>query len=268
MHAAVPSRRLLALLSIAAYALVFTVFHFYERIGLGLGHFYYVAIALAALSGGTWLGGGGGALAAVLYMVGVAVNPHIPNSSLRTEGTLVRAATYIAIGALIGWFATRHRQMVAELRILADRDTLTGLPNTRAFESAVDRRLKEARPFLLLVAELTDLDRGAVPPDERLRAAANHLLLRLEPTDEVARIGPREFAVIVSGGGESPRRTAGKLEALLAQSGAPSTVGWASHPRDAENALSLYRAANERLYARKIVLAGSRPRALQDAGAG
>lgn len=268
MHAAVPSRRAVALLSIAAYALVFTIFRFYERIGLGLGHFYYVAIALAALAGGTWFGVGGGALAAVLYMVGVAVNPHIPTSSLQTEGTLVRAATYVAMGGLVGWFAARHRQMVAELRILADRDTLTGLPNTRAFEVAVDRRLKEARPFLLLVAELSDLDHGAAPADELLRSAANQLLLRLEPTDEIARIGTREFAVIVSGGGESPRRTAGTLEALLAQIGAPSTVGWASHPRDAENALSLYRAANERLYARKIVLAGSPPRALQDAGAG
>jgi GGDEF domain-containing protein len=268
MHAAVPSRRAVAILSIAAYAFVFAVFRFYERIGLGLGHFYYVAIALAALAGGTWFGVAGGALAAALYMIGVAVNPHMPTSSLPTEGTLVRAATYIAIGGLIGWFATRHRQMVAELRILADRDTLTGLPNTRAFEAAVDRRLKEGRPFLLVVAELTNVDHGPAPADELLRAAANHLLLRLEPTDEIARIGTREFAVIVSGGGESPRRTAGKLEALLAQCGAPSTVGWASHPRDAENALSLYRAANERLYARKIVLAGTPRRALQGAGAG
>src|SRR5207244_11789336 len=146
MHAAVPSRRAVAILSIAVYAIVFAIFHFYERIGLGLGHFYYVAIALAALAGGTWFGVGGGALAAVLYMVGVAVNPHIPTSSLPTEGTLVRAATYIAIGGLIGWFATRHRQMVAELRILADRDPLTGLPNARALESAVDRVPTERRP--------------------------------------------------------------------------------------------------------------------------
>ena len=252
----------------AAYAIVFALFHVYERTGLGLGHFYYVAIALAALAGGTWFGVAGGALAAALYMIGVVANPHIPTASVPTQGTLVRAATYITIGGLIGWFATRHRQMVTELRILADRDTLTGLPNTRAFEAAVDRRLKEGRPFLLLVAELTGVDHGSAPADELLRGAASHLLLRLEPTDEIARIGTREFAVIVAGGSEPPRRTAGKLEALLAQAGAPGTIGWASYPRDAENALSLYRAANERLYARKIVLAGTPRRALQDAGTG
>ncbi len=31
------------------------------------------------------------------------------------------------------------------------------------------------------------------------------------------------------------------------------TFGWAVYPADGENALSLYRAADERLYARKLV---------------
>jgi GGDEF domain-containing protein len=254
MPAAVPSRRLVATLAIVVYAAVFTLFRFYERSGLGIGHLYYVAIALAALSGGVWVGVAGGAFAAVLYMAGVVLSPHIPTSSLPTQGTLLRAATFIAIGSLIGWFATRHRQMVAELRILADRDALTGLPNTRAFEAAVESRLRDERPFLLLVAELDELPHGALSADEPIRAAANHVLLRLEAADEIARIGTREFAVIVADGTEPPRRTAGRLEAMLEQAGAPGTVGWATHPRDGENALSLYRAANERLYARKIVL--------------
>jgi GGDEF domain-containing protein len=255
MRPAVPSRRAIGLLAVCAYAVVFALFRVYEHAGLGLGHFYYVAIALAALAGGTWLGVVGGVLATMLYALGVAINPRIPTSSLATEGTLVRAATFVTIGALIGWFAARHRRMVTELRILADRDTVTGLPNTRAFEAAVERRLEDRRPFLLLVAELADADPDGTPAEDVLRAAAGQLLRRLEPTDEVARIGTREFAVIVEGGGESPRRAATRLELLLDQAGAPGTVGWASHPRDGENALSLYRASNERLYARKILLA-------------
>src|SRR5262249_36120501 len=157
-----------------------------------------------------------------------------------TAGTFVRAATYITIGALIGWFAARHRQMVSELRILADRDTVTGLPNARAFEAAVERRLRDRRPFLLLLSALAHRDPAGTPDDDVLRRTASHLDRRLEPTHEIARIGTHEFAVIVDGGGESPRRAATKLEVLLDQAGSPGTVGWASHPRDGENALSLY----------------------------
>jgi hypothetical protein len=38
---------------------------------------------------------------------------------------------------------------------------------------------------------------------------------------------------------------------LLARQGSPIMFGWAVFPQDGENALSLYRAADERLYARK-----------------
>jgi hypothetical protein len=39
----------------------------------------------------------------------------------------------------------------------------------------------------------------------------------------------------------------------MAREGSPITFGWAVYPTDGENALSLYRAADERLYARKLV---------------
>jgi len=39
--------------------------------------------------------------------------------------------------------------------------------------------------------------------------------------------------------------------ALLA--GTKATFGWAIHPQEGENALALYRAASERLYARKVM---------------
>ena len=38
-----------------------------------------------------------------------------------------------------------------------------------------------------------------------------------------------------------------------------ATVGWAVYPHEGENALALYRAANERLYARKVMRSYLRP---------
>lgn len=236
------------------------LFVYYERPGLGIGHFFYLAVALAALAGGSMVGASAGLLAAVLYAVGVLANPSVPSSTVPTFPTLIRAFTYVAIGALVGWFATRHRQLLSEMAILADRDVLTGLPNTRAFEAAITRHLDGGKPFALLVADLDGLDdinagsNGHLSGDDSLRSVANLLALSLQPGTEIARIGGDEFAVIahgpMSGGG---RQLAVGLQARLADAGVAVTFGWAFYPDDGDNALTLYRAANERLYARKIV---------------
>ena len=43
-----------------------------------------------------------------------------------------------------------------------------------------------------------------------------------------------------------------ELETRLRLAGEQVTFGWATYPQDGENALALYRAADERLYARKM----------------
>src|SRR6184192_4209754 len=110
MAADLPSARTFAAASALSFGGIFTLFVFAERPGLGIGHLYYVAIALAALAGGLRAGTGAGLLAA-----GVIINPHVPATTVLTEGTLLRAATYVAIGALVGWFASGHRLLVGEL---------------------------------------------------------------------------------------------------------------------------------------------------------
>ena len=54
--------------------------------------------------------------------------------------------------------------------------------------------------------------------------------------------------------GDDARDRATRLEATLGAT-AGITFGWASYPADGDNALSLYRAADERLYARKLIRA-------------
>src|SRR5437868_568356 len=247
MAADLPSARTFAAASALSFGGIFTLFVFAERPGLGIGHLYYVAIALAALAGGLRAGTGAGLLAAGLFAAGVIINPHVPATTVLTEGTLLRAATYVAIGALVGWFASGHRLLVGELRLLANRDALTGLPNTRAFELAISRRLELGHPFLLVLAHL-DIEPGAgVGVGDELREVADKLLITTRPSDEVSRIAANEFALLTDQGAGAAAELTSLLERALSGTTPHSSTGWSTYPRDGENALALYRAANERL---------------------
>ena len=259
------ARNLALLCAALCFALTFGAFLVYERPGLGLGHFYYVAIALAAMAVGPRLGIAAGLLATVLYAVGVLINPHIQSSEVLREGTLTRAFTYVTIGGLIGWFASRNRAMLDELRVLAERDILTGLPNTRAFEAAITRRLAAGRPFGLLLADMDALkdfnrDEGFAAGNDALRRLADQLMKSLGPDDDVARVGSDEFAVLAFvEGSDGAARHAARLERMLADDRTKATIGWAAFPHEGDNALALYRAASERLYARKVMRSYLRP---------
>ena len=252
MQAAHHSRALTAAAG-TIFVLVFVTFALFETPGLGLAHFFYLAVAVAALSRGALWGAGAGLLATALYASGVVINQALPTSELFTIATPVRLVNYVAVGWLLGWFAGRYRAANAELQILAQRDLVTGLPNTRAFELAIDRRLAARAPFALLVG---DLDRLGSPDDRdgSLRRASDALSGALGPEVDVARVGGDEFAVLAPCDSvDDAARLAATLERRLCESGSLVTFGWSAYPREGENALTLYRAADERLYARRIL---------------
>jgi diguanylate cyclase (GGDEF)-like protein len=255
--AAVSHPRALLSASVALYAAVFTAFLFFELPGLGIAHFFYVAIAMAALATGPAVGAAAGMIATALYVLGVLLNPHIPPTEVLTASTGIRLVTFTAIGGLVGWFAARNRALVERLRILAERDLLTGLPNSRAFEAAFARRLGAARPFAVLLADmhaLGDADevRGGESSDDVLRRVADLLSRKLSPEDEIARVGGAEFAVLTTTA-EYPNVLCSRLESTLSMHGMQMSFGWALYPDDGSDALSLIRAADERLYLRKFV---------------
>ena len=251
--------RLFLATAAAIYALVFVGFVLLEHSGLGIGHFYYLAIALVALALGPAWGAAGGALATTLYTAGVLISHAMPSSDLLTVSTPIRFVNYLAVGTLLGWFAAHYREANAELQVLAQRDVLTGLPNTRAFELAIDRRLSAGAPFALLVGDLDavglDEDR-----DQALRRLAGTLAGALGPDSDLARVGGDELAVLTPCDTvEQAGQLAVRLERILCESGALVTFGWSAYPREGENALTLYRAADERLYARRVL---RRPRSV------
>ena len=172
-------------------AVVFVLFVIYERPGLGIGHFLYISIALAAMAGRpAWGPGRHGCDRSTCR--GCSSILRMPSHEILTAGTFTRLATYVCIGALIGWFASRNRTMMGELRVLAERDTLTGLPNTRAFEAAITRRIRIRDSFRLAPCR-HGLARG-VQPGRRLcrgeRGAAEaggEPGRRMSPSDDVAQ---------------------------------------------------------------------------------
>jgi len=83
-------------------------------------------------------------LATGLYSLGIVINPHLASSQVLTGDSIIRLVTLTSIGALVGWFATNHRDLSDRLRIANERDHLTGLLNTRAFDAALTSRLEQA----------------------------------------------------------------------------------------------------------------------------
>lgn len=98
------------------------------------------------------------------------------------------------------------RREASELRDLAMRDSLTGLPNRRHFDMSISSRIAElagyGRRFGLLIA---DVDRfklvndrhGHATGDAALRTVARTLLEASRTTDDIARFGGEEFALTI-----------------------------------------------------------------------
>ena len=259
MDAALSHRGAVYCAALASYALISGAYLMFELPGLGIGHFFYLPIALVALVSGTLVGAGGGLLATLLYVGCVFLNDRIPSTDVLTAATFIRAVTFISAGALIGTFAARNRALVERLREVADQDYLTGLLNTRAFEAELQRRCVGGRRFAILLADLDELketnDReGHAAGNALLRIAAAGLEATVRDGDLVARVGGDEFGVLSDAvTPEDATALAKRIEGELEAAGVAVSVGWAIFQIDGATSMSLYRRADERLYASKHV---------------
>jgi diguanylate cyclase (GGDEF)-like protein len=258
MPAASRHRRLLILSAIACYAVVFTSFILFEVPGLGIGHFFYIPVAVLALAGGTRLGLLGGSVATTLYALAIVVTPRLPTRDVLTAATAIRFVTYSSCGVLIGWFANEHRRHLEQLRELAERDFLTGILNTRMFDEALARRCSAAGPFLLLLGDMDNLKQvndthGHTAGNGELRRLADALSRAIGPGDELARVGGDEFAILSHAQVSEAGKLCAHLRAELAAEDIRITFGWAASPEDGVGPLELFRKADDRLYAAKLI---------------
>src|SRR5687768_5150348 len=95
MPAAILHRRFLLLSSIATFAAVSVAHVTLETPGLGIGHLFYLPIALAALGSNRYVGAAAGALATGLYCLGVLFNDNMPSHDILTASSGIRALTYV-----------------------------------------------------------------------------------------------------------------------------------------------------------------------------
>ena len=258
MPAAAAQRRALFAIAIVSYALVFGSFVLFEEPGLGLGHFFYIPVALLALACGTQVGFLGGTLAAALYALAIVITPRLPTGDVLTFATGIRFLTFSSCGALVGWFANEHRRHLEQLRTLAERDFLTGILNTRVFDEALARRCAADRPFVLLLGDMDNLKavndtHGHAAGNTELRRLADALGLMIGDGDELARVGGDEFAILTNAGLPDAERLCSRLRDRLAAQDMHMTFGWAALPEDGVAPVELFRKADDRLYASKLV---------------
>jgi diguanylate cyclase (GGDEF)-like protein len=155
--------------------------------------------------------------------------------------------------------AQERADLMATLAEVARTDDLTGLPNRRAWDEALERELARARrEGTPLCIGLADLDQFKVYNDERGHQAGDRLLKQiaaawaeeLRATDVLARYGGEEFALALSGCDlEDAGALAERLRAAMPEAQTCS-VGLVSWDGD-EDSERLFGRADKALYAAK-----------------
>ena len=192
------------------------------------------------------------------YLVKSALTPRLLERSLR--------------------YALKLSETLSQLRLLAQRDALTGLHNRREFQRILeeewDRSVRFKRPFTLIMVDIDHFKKindvhGHQTGDEVLKHVASLLAGQVRNVDRVARYGGEEFALLMV---ETDRKSAiesmQRLGLLLAETPCyvlktdltlPVTLsaGVATSLEDAGSASELVAAADKALYAAK---AGGRNR--------
>ena len=89
--------------------------------------------------------------------------------------------------------------------------------------------------------------------NDELRRLADALSRALGPADELARVGGDEFAVLTNARASDAAELCRRLRDRLAAQDLHMTFGWAAQGHDGVAPLELFRKADDRLYAAKLV---------------
>ncbi|MCE1236971.1 MAG: EAL domain-containing protein [Hyphomicrobiales bacterium] len=165
---------------------------------------------------------------------------------------------------------TAHKAAEAQVRYLAEHDTLTALPNRAALRAEVERRLAAVDVVGQQAAVLfVDLDRfktindslGHSTGDGLLVVASRRLREAVRADDFVARLGGDEFLICLTLDGDESRavRVAERILAVLdqpVQVGAidltvTASIGMSFFPRDGRDLDTLMRHADLAMYTAK-----------------
>src|SRR3954467_15038686 len=146
----------------------------------------------------------------------------------------IALAAALVAGSLAWHFGVRAMRRMearmaaerAQFEALAHEDSLTGLPNKRAFDDRLDTELRRAaREYYPVAVVVMDLDRfkqindtwGHAVGDEALVKLSEHITAELRAGDIAGRMGGDEFSVaLVRADAHSAERVLTRLRAALA----------------------------------------------------
>jgi diguanylate cyclase (GGDEF)-like protein len=186
-------------------------------------------------------------------------------------GVPARLQLLEAIAAQMG-VAAGTAQQYEKARYLADRDSLTGLLNHRAFQARLETECADAvekgTSFSVVMMDLDGFKRlndslGHQAGDTALRQVATHLQQSLRDTDIIGRYGGDEFVALLPETGKDvacglcDRLRAGlSVRRRLAEHGYTEALrlscGVSAYPEDALSAQGLIGAADRNLYISKL----------------
>jgi diguanylate cyclase len=170
----------------------------------------------------------------------------------------------------IGMILVMLEEQVSSNEWLALHDELTGLPNRRLFEdrlaSALERSRRTHDTLAVLLLDLNGFKKindslGHQAGDHVLREVAHNLRNTLHTSDTLARLGGDEFVLLTSSLADH-RSIGHRIDAIqcaierpILLGGRPTIIsaslGTAIYPHDAQDATTLLRLADQRMYALK-----------------
>jgi ribonuclease P protein subunit RPR2 len=181
----------------------------------------------------------------------VAMPIHLP---LVIDVELVAAVADLAASAVA------NERLLSSTRTEARRDTLTGLPNRRAFDERLDELVQGAGSFSLALLDLDDFkemnDRlGHAGGDEVLREFARVALRTLRADEEIYRFGGDEFALLLESG-DAVAHVVGRIRRALELHRRPRplptiSAGVATSPGDGRSRAELLARVDRALYIAK-----------------
>jgi len=156
--------------------------------------------------------------------------------------------------------AVASERLLLLTRTEARHDSLTGLPNRRAFDERLSEMVARDRPFGLALLDLDDFKRvndrlGHQAGDDVLREFARVAQRSLRVNEELYRVGGDEFALIIDGV-EAIQHVLDRLLEAVRLHRRPRrlptvSVGRATAPEDGRSSRLLLAAADEELYTAK-----------------